>query len=102
MVKPGIKQLAIQRSKEINHNRRSEINLYLLRQAYLTKKLQGTGRSSSVLTELRIIQRQIERWYCQESEKIQAQSRIDEYQQNEKPESITMTYIRRKLKDLQF
>ena len=84
MVKPGIKQLAIQRSKEINQDRRSEINLYLLRQAYLTKKLQGPGRSSSVLTELRIIQRQIERWYCQESEKIKAQSRIDEYQQDEK------------------
>ena len=36
------------------------------------------------MTELRIIQRQIERWYYQESEKIKAQSRIDEYQQDEK------------------
>ena len=39
MVKPGVKKLAIQRSKEINQERRSEINLFLLRQAYLTRKL---------------------------------------------------------------
>ena len=51
IVKPGVKQLAIQRSKEINKTRRGEINLLFLRQSYLTKKLQqgDTGR----LAELR-------------------------------------------------
>ena len=83
MVKPGIKQLAIQRSKEINQQRRSEINLLLLREAYLTRKL-TVGRSDTTLTELRTIQRQIEQWYCQESEKIQTQSKIDEYQHHER------------------
>ena len=39
LVKPGIKKLAINRSKEINKERRSELNLLLLRQGYLTKKL---------------------------------------------------------------
>ena len=39
MVKPGIKKLAIQRSKEINKEKRLEINLLLLRQAYLAGNL---------------------------------------------------------------
>ena len=33
MVKPGIKKLAIQRSKELNREKRGEQNLLLLRQA---------------------------------------------------------------------
>ena len=97
MVKPGIKQLAIQRSKEINQQRRSEINLLLLRQAYLTRKLTG-GRSDTTLTELRTIQRQIEQWYCQESEKIQTQSRIDEYQHHEKTRIYPHDLHKKKIK----
>ena len=40
MVKPGIRKPAIQRSKEINTERREELNLLLLRQVYHTRKLQ--------------------------------------------------------------
>ena len=39
VVKPGVKQLAIQRSKEMNKTKRGEINLLFLRQDYLTKKI---------------------------------------------------------------
>ena len=39
-VKPGIKKLAIDRGKEINKDKRSELNLILLRQGYLTRKVQ--------------------------------------------------------------
>ena len=72
MVKPGIKKLAIQRSKEINQEKKEEINLLLLRQAYLTRKLVGY-RSAQVLAELKTIQIQIEKWYQRESQKIQVQ-----------------------------
>ena len=40
IVKPGIRKLAMERSKEINQDRRSFLNLLLLRQAYLVKKIQ--------------------------------------------------------------
>ena len=40
IVKPGVKQLAIQRSKELNKDKRGELNLLFLRQAYLTRKIQ--------------------------------------------------------------
>jgi hypothetical protein len=35
VVKPGIRKLAMQRGKEINRAKRGELNLLLLRQAYL-------------------------------------------------------------------
>ena len=40
LVKPGIKKIALQRSKEMNRERRGELNLLLIRQAYLTRRLQ--------------------------------------------------------------
>ena len=41
LVKPRIKKLAIQRSKELNWDKRGELNLLLLQQAYLAKRLRG-------------------------------------------------------------
>ena len=41
MVKPGIRRLGINRSKELKKERRGELNLLMLRQAYLTTKLQA-------------------------------------------------------------
>ena len=38
LVKPGIKQLAIERSKEINKERRRHLNLLMMRQCHLSKK----------------------------------------------------------------
>ena len=39
MVKPGIRKLGIQRTKDINKERREEHNLLFLRLVYLVKKL---------------------------------------------------------------
>ena len=82
LVKPGIRKLALQRSKEINRERRGELNLLLLRQAYLTRSLQ-LGQLEK-LGEFRSVQLAIEQWYERESEKIILQSRVDDVSQNEK------------------
>ena len=42
IVKPGVKKIAMDRSKEINKDKRGVLNLLLLRQAYLIKKIQNT------------------------------------------------------------
>ena len=41
LVKPGIKKLAIERTKELNKERKSLLNLLMMRQCYLTKKVQS-------------------------------------------------------------
>ena len=41
LVKPGIKHIGIQRSKEIRKEKQEELNLLLLRQRYLKTKLQS-------------------------------------------------------------
>ena len=76
IVKPGIKKLAIQRSKEINREKRGQLNLLLLRQSYLARKLME-GEFSQY-TELRCVQVDIEEWYQHESEKVLLQSRTYE------------------------
>ena len=40
IVKPGIRKIAMARSKQINQDKREELNFLLLRQAYLAKKIQ--------------------------------------------------------------
>ena len=77
-----MKKLAILRSKEINKEKKGELNLLLLRQAYLARKLQGGAFGQ--FAELRCVQVQIEAWYPKESEKILLQSRSDEVSMNEK------------------
>ena len=81
-MKPGIKKLAIQRSKQLNSEKKGELNMLLLRQAYLARKLQAGDLSQ--FTELRCVQVQIKSWYEKESEKILLQSRSDEVSMNEK------------------
>ena len=82
MVKPGIRKLGIQRSKEINKERREELNLLILRQLYYVRKVQEGhwGR----LGELKTVNLLMEKWYQRESEKIQHQSRVQEFQESEK------------------
>ena len=76
LVKPGIKKLLIERGKELNHLKNGRLNLLLLRQAYLSRKLlQG---NHSLLTQLLLVQSEINDWYEQESEKVKIQSRIEE------------------------
>jgi hypothetical protein len=75
-VKPGLRRIALQRSKELYKQRRSQLNLLLLQQAYLTTKLQAgeVGR----LGELRVVQENVKLWYGEESRKIVVQSRVGE------------------------
>ena len=82
LVNPGIRQLATVRGREIKRERRCYLNLLLVRQAYLTKKMQ-LGHLYR-LSELKHVQLLIEKWYDQECEKIALQSKSDEIQQSEK------------------
>ena len=82
LVKPGIKKIGIQRAKEINKKKKEELNLLLLRQVYLVRKIQQ-GHTDR-LGELRTVHLLMEKWYIKESEKVQHQSRVREYQDNEK------------------
>ena len=82
VVKPGIRKLRIKRSKELNLEKREALNLLLLRQCYLSRKIhQGMQHH---LSELKSIHLLIEQWYKKESEKVQYQSRVNEFQSNEK------------------
>ena len=82
IVKPGIRRIAMERSKQINDSRRSQLNILLLRQAYLVRKIQNF-QWDNLLAELFEIQLNIQTWYQSLSEKIQHQSRVDEYQVSE-------------------
>ena len=62
--------------------KRSHLNLLLIRQAYLTRKIQS-GLTNK-LTELKNVQFQIEKWYEQECAKIAIQSKSDEIHESEK------------------
>jgi hypothetical protein len=80
-VKPSIKRLLIKRGKEMAIEKRGILNLLLIRQAYLVKKIQ-TGHSQK-LSELKFVQAEIQNWYCQESEKIKLQGKVEEIHETE-------------------
>ena len=82
IVKSGVRKLALNRTKEINKQRRSYLNLQMLRQVFLTKKVQG-GEVGH-LEELREVQRLIKVWYEEESRKVVIQARVEDVQQSEK------------------
>ena len=82
VVKPGIKKLAIQRSKELNKEKKGELNILLIRQAYLGKKL--LNGDFSQYAELRAVQVAIDEWYQKQSAKILLQSRSQEVSSSEK------------------
>ena len=85
IVKPGVRKIAMSRSKEINQERREEMNLLLLRQAYLDKKIQNNNMLawSNWQTDLVSIQDQIQAFYSRLADKIKHQSRVDESERNE-------------------
>ena len=85
VVKPGLRDIAFKRSQEINEDRRGELNLLLIKQAYYVKKLRSNqeAQNLSILTELKMTQAKICAWYKTQSEKIQTQSRKDEFQSSE-------------------
>ena len=82
LVKPGIRKLAIERTKEVNKERRLYLNLLILRQSYLSRKVRN-GEPGS-LAALREIHLRIEHWFSTEAEKIKHQARVDDVQESEK------------------
>ena len=82
LVKPGIRKLLIKRSKEINQERRGLLNLLLVRQAYLVRKLHMGCYDK--LKEHKIVQNEIQNWYQQENHKIKIQSKMEDIVEDEK------------------
>ena len=82
IVKPGIKKLAINRSKELKKQKRRVLNMLLLKQVYFTKKLQEGELNK--LGMLREVQDLIMEWYEIESTKIVVQARIEDMEESEK------------------
>ena len=82
LVKPGIRKLAIHRSKELNKCKRARMNCLLLKQGFFTKELQAGNLHR--FAQLRQVQEEIMEWYESESKKVVLQSRVNDVQQSEK------------------
>ena len=74
VVKPGLRNIGVKRKRELRKEHRGELNLLLIRQAYLVKKLeQSYTRNIQVYTDLKQVQKKVNDWYSRESKKIQDQ-----------------------------
>ena len=82
VVKPGIHRIAIDRTKELSKQRRSELNCLLMKQSFYTKELQAGNTNR--LGQLKEIKVEIVKWYEKESMKIILQSRVNVVQQSKK------------------
>ena len=82
VVKPGIRNIAIERAREISIKKREELNMLFIKQAYAVKKLQSSI-SVKHLADLKYVQSLISNWYEDQSKKIQVQSRKDEFSSSE-------------------
>jgi hypothetical protein len=81
-VKPGIKKLAMLRGRHLNKINKETLNLLLVRQAYLNKKVKLGNLL--MLGELHAVHHQIQLWFQKFCDKIKDQSRSTEFQTNEK------------------
>ena len=80
VVKPGLRNIGVKRKRELRKEHRGKLNLLLIRQAYLVKKLeQSYTRNIQVYTDLKQVQKKVNDWYSRESKKIQDQCRKDEF-----------------------
>ena len=66
----------------MRREKRGRLNLLLIQQAYLVKKLQMGNIQK--LKELKEVQLQINAWYQEESQKVKIQSKMDEINKSEK------------------
>ena len=96
LVKPGVLKIGLSRSKELNKQKRGELNLLLIRQAYLGREIFRGNLSK--LSELRFVQEEVNAWYQRESEKIVLQSRTKEVNVNEKVRIYHHELHRKKIK----
>ena len=82
IVKPGIKKIAIERTKELQKEKRGRLNLLMAHQSFLTSKVQSGNFDK--LRALRQTQIEVENWFEIEVEKVKHQSRVDDIQVSEK------------------
>ena len=87
VVKPGIRKIAEARSREMKKERRGQLNMLFIRQAYFVKKLQKNN-CVTLHTGLNLTKSLICDWYEEESKKIQIQSRREEFA----PSEVTRIY----------
>ena len=67
VVKPGIRKLGMQRGRQMGKDSRGELNLLLVRQAYLNKKVKLGN--TEMLVELANVHSLIQGWYAKQCEK---------------------------------
>ena len=82
VVKPGVKKIALTRTKEMNRQKRGALNALLLQQSFLTKEIQGG--QLHLLPDLKDVQSRIVEWYENDSQRVVLQARVDDVQQSEK------------------
>ena len=68
IVKPGIRRLAITRSKGLKKIKRSRLNCMLMKQSFFTRELQAGNWEH--LWQLRQVQADLQNWYENESRKV--------------------------------
>ena len=81
VVKPLVKKLIIERSREINKERLGKLNLLQIRQAYLIRKMQ-LGHMEC-LAELHLVQSKIVEWHKLACDKIKLIAKCEEIDSNE-------------------
>ena len=64
VVKPGLRNLALVRSREMKKDQRGELNMLLIKQAYLVNKQKSGHLDVTRLSQLIIVQSMIRDWYC--------------------------------------
>ena len=80
VVKPGLKSIALERQRQLRKDQRGELNLLLINQSYLVKKLRTSSfNNPSFFNELKCTQSRIQNWYMEQSKKIQDQCRRNEF-----------------------
>ena len=84
VIKPGIRQLALARSKELNKSKRSRLNCLLMKQSYFIKELQSGHTNTMMFRRLKEVKAEICDWFETESKKVILQTRADDVQQSEK------------------
>ena len=82
LVKDGIKQLALTRSKELKKQKMGRLNVLKLRQVNLTNKV--NNMQIKHLAELKLVNLLISEWYKNESAAINLLSRSNDVNLNEK------------------
>ena len=94
-MKPGIRCIAIERSKELNQEHRGTLNLLLIKQAYFMKKVRSDLNNITFQAELKQVQIQICNWYETQSKKFRTNLGLKSSYHLKVPEFTITRYIRR-------